>query len=599
MTRSSPDTDERRTRSAISARLEGRVLVVTLETPGEVNVLSRAAARQLSSVLCEVDEASVDALVLRSGKRRSYLNGVGLMLAGAVRTPEDVARLSAEVRTAYRMLEELTVPTIAAIRGNCYGCGVELAIRCDHRIAADDFDTHFYMPEVVDYLFVPCFGATAELPRLVGLPRATELLLWGKRWSGADAVRSRLVDACVPADDFDAQTMAFALDVVADRRPPATRSGPALVDPKWVERTWRRIDAMPREQREVYRECFELMHRAATGRGDEASARGRELLAAGRTVASTASKAAQGFFFARETARVVSVGEEPEGARYRLVPAARSDLLAEIASRRSADVLVGLPGPVAGESELAIVVGSFEEPDGAAVAASARPFGRELGWPADVVAHAPMLAVGGDVVEVACRPHAFATARNLCAALARAGMKPVLTSPSRRLLTDDLADAYATPLVAWLRAGGSKEALVATLHSHGRVRPLADVLALLPPAHPGHALAGATLPPASSGPGPEEATEASGELMDALDLSLGAAAIRAIEGGVARHPAIVDLVAREALDYPLTRGSLCRWLDAQRLGEILSRADRLSHLVKPVDRERVHGWLGRGRSFYG
>ena len=65
------------------------------------------------------------------------------------------------------------------MQGNCYGCGVELALRCDHRVAADSADTHFYMTEINDYLFVPIFEATMRLPLLLGLENATRLLREG------------------------------------------------------------------------------------------------------------------------------------------------------------------------------------------------------------------------------------------------------------------------------------------------------------------------------------------------------------------------------------------------------------------------------------
>ena len=573
---------------AVEARLIDRILVISIDTPGEVNVVSRDVAKQLTSILHEARPNVVDAVVLRSKKPGSFVNGVGLMLAGAVKTPEDVTRLSSDVRTCYRKLGELEVPTIAAIQGNCYGCGVELALRCEHRIAADDFATHFHMPEVDDYLFVPCFGATWELPRLLGLPRATELLLWGARWSGPEAARARLVDTCVPHEQFDDAVLEYARDVVHDRRPPATASGPALVDPEWVDAMWKRIDELPPSHRPVYRECFDLMHRAATVPGHAGTALGRELLAAGRTIVTSASKSAQAFFFVRQTAELTTVGTTPPHARYRLVPGARSDLLAEIATRRATDVVVGPPEPLARADERRLTIGSPDKP--AEVIACTEATSQPLATAADVVAYAPLLCLGSDLVEVACRPHAIATGRALADALRRAGMKPVLSAPAKkRFLIDELANAYVAPVAAFVEEGGTLSDAAATVHAHGRMRPLADLAPLFPEGHSSRRLL-ARAEPSLGKPFPP--------LLDALYVSLAAATLRAIGNGTARHPTLVDLIAREALDWPLSQPSLCRALDVETLRAKLHAVSSFVHLIKPADRERVESWAERGKGLY-
>jgi enoyl-CoA hydratase/carnithine racemase len=186
------------------------VLTIRIDTPGcDVNIFSHRAAVQLVEILDGVDPDAVRAIVLRSDKPGSFVNGVGLMLANAVQAPEDVARLTEPVRRAYQKLADAPVPTIAALQGNCFGCGVELSLMCDYRVAQRSWDTQLYMTEIADYLFVPCFGGTQNLPQLLGLRAATELLLWGHRCGpprhtrGGSSMRSSspLVStrACVPS----------------------------------------------------------------------------------------------------------------------------------------------------------------------------------------------------------------------------------------------------------------------------------------------------------------------------------------------------------------------------------------------------------------
>jgi enoyl-CoA hydratase/carnithine racemase len=187
----------------LSSEVRGGVLCITLDTPAcPVNIFSHQAAVLLLASLDEIDDG-VRAVVLQSGKPGSFVNGVGLMLASAVARPDDVPRLTATIRQAYQALGDLKIPTVAAIRGNCYGCGVELIAKCRYRVAADGYDTHFYMTELADYLFVPTFGGTQVLPRLLGLESATDFVLWGQRWSASDALARGLLHGVYPDDTFD------------------------------------------------------------------------------------------------------------------------------------------------------------------------------------------------------------------------------------------------------------------------------------------------------------------------------------------------------------------------------------------------------------
>ncbi len=92
----------------------------------------------------------------------------------------------------------LNCPVIAAINGDAIGIGLELALACDIRIAAET--AHFSLPDIKRGL-IPSGGATQRLPRLVGRARAIELMLTGDRISAAEALRIGLVSRVVPAKD--------------------------------------------------------------------------------------------------------------------------------------------------------------------------------------------------------------------------------------------------------------------------------------------------------------------------------------------------------------------------------------------------------------
>src|SRR5438874_915107 len=206
--------------------LRGGVLYLTLDTRGSsVNVFTPAVALELERELEAGLAAGARAVVLQSAKPGSFVNGVGLLLAASSHAQGAAMERAHILRRCYERLAAAPVPTIAAIEGNCYGCGLELALACDYRIARDSYDTHFYMPELRDYAFVPLFGATQRLPRLLGLRRAMEVLL-GERLDARRAARIGLIDRLAPAQGV-AATLRSLLSTLRARhwpkRPPALR----------------------------------------------------------------------------------------------------------------------------------------------------------------------------------------------------------------------------------------------------------------------------------------------------------------------------------------------------------------------------------------
>jgi len=90
---------------------------------------------------------------------------------------------------------------IAALEGYCFGVGLELALACDFRLAADDLQLGF--PEVTIGM-IPGSGGTQRLARLVGLGRAKDLVMRGRRVDATEAIALGLVTELVPAVDLGA-----------------------------------------------------------------------------------------------------------------------------------------------------------------------------------------------------------------------------------------------------------------------------------------------------------------------------------------------------------------------------------------------------------
>jgi enoyl-CoA hydratase/carnithine racemase len=114
---------------------------------------------------------------------------------------------------------DIEVPTIAAMSGHAVGGGLGLAIVCDLRVASE---TSRYGANFVKLGLHPGMATTYLLPRLVGVPRALELLLTGRILSGREAAEIGLVNAALPSDQVLARARELA-EEIASAAPIAVR----------------------------------------------------------------------------------------------------------------------------------------------------------------------------------------------------------------------------------------------------------------------------------------------------------------------------------------------------------------------------------------
>jgi enoyl-CoA hydratase len=118
------------------------------------------------------------------------------------------------------------MPTIAAIEGAALGGGLELALCCDLRVAAES--GQLGLPEV-RLAVTPSTGSTQRLPRLIGVARAKELLLTGRIIDAAEAHRIGLVNEVVPAGEALSRAREIG-EEIAERGPLAVREVKRLID---------------------------------------------------------------------------------------------------------------------------------------------------------------------------------------------------------------------------------------------------------------------------------------------------------------------------------------------------------------------------------
>src|ERR687885_358372 len=175
----------------VQVEQDGAVAVITIDNP-PVNALSAQLLEELEAEVDRLDaDAQTRAIVIRGGGDRAFVAGADIKEFPSLRerasgdgSPRGIQKIGAR-------LERCRKPVVAAIHGFCLGGGLELAMACDLRVAAED--SQLGQPEIKLGL-IPGGGGTQRLPRLVGPGRALLLNLTGDPISGAQAYEWGLVE---------------------------------------------------------------------------------------------------------------------------------------------------------------------------------------------------------------------------------------------------------------------------------------------------------------------------------------------------------------------------------------------------------------------
>jgi len=175
---------------------ERAVATVTLDVPGKLNRVSMAARGQLARVFAELDADETVRFLVLTGAGGSFTAG-GDIAGFLEATPWQVSQLAHDVAAP----ERCSKPVIARLQGYVFGVGLELALACDFRVAAED--VQLALPEATIGM-IPGSGGTQRLARMVGLGRAKDIVLRGRRVGAEEALALGLVTRVVAAGELDA-----------------------------------------------------------------------------------------------------------------------------------------------------------------------------------------------------------------------------------------------------------------------------------------------------------------------------------------------------------------------------------------------------------
>ncbi len=169
-----------------------------------MNALSQALLGQIAAAALEFGaDPAVKAVVVLGGEK-AFAAGADIAEFGDQSAARHVGRA---FRAAFDGLAAVPRPVIAAINGYALGGGLELAMSCDLRIASDK--ARVGQPEILLGI-IPGAGGTQRLTRLVGPAKAKELVWSGRQVRSDEALTIGLVDRVVPADELEAEALAWA-----------------------------------------------------------------------------------------------------------------------------------------------------------------------------------------------------------------------------------------------------------------------------------------------------------------------------------------------------------------------------------------------------
>jgi len=178
----------------VKVEREQSVLWVILNRPHRLNAFNDVLLEELADVLDTAEkDTSVKCLIITGEGDRAFSAGADVTMFPKA-TPAKAEEFSRFGQKVFGKIEELSKPVIAAINGFALGGGLELALACDFRVAAEHAELG--SPEIVLGL-IPGWGGTQRLVRIVGLAKAKEMVMLGIRLKADEALKVGLVHKIV------------------------------------------------------------------------------------------------------------------------------------------------------------------------------------------------------------------------------------------------------------------------------------------------------------------------------------------------------------------------------------------------------------------
>jgi 3-hydroxypropionyl-coenzyme A dehydratase len=198
---------------------------IYLNRPDKLNAINDQLMKDLRQAVDELVADDQIRVIIIAGLGKAFCAGADISQFKTLNglTAWEFAKKGRELMD---YIENLPKPTIAMINGYALGGGLELAMACDIRIAAEEAQVG--LPEITLGIY-PGFGGTQRLIRLIGKGKAMEMMMTGDRIPAREAERLGLVNKVVPLTELEKETRNFAIKL-AEKPPVALKLVKLLVN---------------------------------------------------------------------------------------------------------------------------------------------------------------------------------------------------------------------------------------------------------------------------------------------------------------------------------------------------------------------------------
>ena len=214
--------------------IDQKVATLTINRERRRNALDDATLFKMRDALETAKRERVGAIVMRGAGVMAFSAGSDIKELAAQTQDEKIAHTELGQSIA-DMIEQHPAPVIAAIEGYCLGGGLEMAMACDLRIAGAG--ATLGLPEVRNLSALPSWGGTVRLPRIVGVGRAREVIIFGRTLSTEEALDWGLVNRAAAEGEAYADALALARGFAAEVDPGAAAMAKRLITYGWAAST--------------------------------------------------------------------------------------------------------------------------------------------------------------------------------------------------------------------------------------------------------------------------------------------------------------------------------------------------------------------------
>jgi len=194
--------------SEILFEVRDQVAHISLNRPDKLNAVNRSMALELQDQLLACDENDSVRAVLLTGNGRAFCSGQDLTEFPPGVLPDFEKAIDEIYNPVIRLLKTIRKPVVCAVNGIAAGAGANIALACDIVVAVS---TASFVQAFSKIGLIPDSGGTFFLPRLIGLQKATALMMLGDKISAQEAERIGMIYACYEENEFVEKSGQLAL----------------------------------------------------------------------------------------------------------------------------------------------------------------------------------------------------------------------------------------------------------------------------------------------------------------------------------------------------------------------------------------------------